>query len=143
MNRSLLSSLCCWLVAGISPAAEPDAKGPADLIIHHANVLTLDDKSRVFEAIAVKDGRIIGLGNDDSIFKLGGPKTRVIDADSRTVLPGLYDSHVHPLSAATSELAAPIPNLESLKDVFAYIRKQAAATPEGEWIVVRFAFPTR
>ena len=64
--------------SGGSDAAEPDAKGPADLIIHHANVLTLDEKSRVFEAIAVKDGRIIGLGNDDSIFKLGGPKTRVI-----------------------------------------------------------------
>lgn len=143
MKRSLLPLLCCSLFPGNLPAAAPDAKGPADLIIHHANVITLDDKSRVFEAIAVKDGRVIGLGNDESIFKLSGPKTRVIDADSRTVLPGLYDSHVHPLSAATSELAGPIPNLESLKDVFAYIRKQAKATPEGEWIVVRYAFPTR
>jgi predicted amidohydrolase YtcJ len=59
------------------------------------------------------------------------------------VLPGLYDSHVHPVGAALSELAGPLPNLESLKDVFAYIRKQAAVTPEGDWIVLRYAFPTR
>ncbi len=58
-------------------------------------------------------------------------------------MPGLYDSHVHPLDAATSEAAGPLPNLRSLKDVFTYIRKRAAVTPKGEWIVVRYAFPTR
>ena len=71
------------------------------------------------------------------------PKTRLIDAGGRTVLPGLYDSHVHPVSAALSELREPLPVLKSLKDVFAYVRKQAAKTPEGEWIIVRYAFPTR
>ena len=59
------------------------------------------------------------------------------------MLPGLYDSHVHPVSAAISEWNAPLPSLNSLRDVFAYIRKQAATTPRGEWIVVRYAFPTR
>src|SRR3954454_24429175 len=98
MKRTLFSLLCCcWLIPNFLLAADPDKKGPADLIIHHANVLTLDEKSHVFDAIAIKDGRIIGLGNDDTISKLGGPKTRVLDADARTVLPGLYDSHVHPL----------------------------------------------
>src|SRR5262249_28151845 len=43
----------------------------------------------------------------------------------------------------TSELTAPLPDLRSLKDIFAHIKKQAATKPEGEWIVVRFAFPTR
>jgi predicted amidohydrolase YtcJ len=115
----------------------------ADLIIHHAKVVTLDAKARIFEAVAVKDGRIMALGDDQTIFKLKGKDTRVIDADGRTVLPGLYDSHVHPLSAATSELAAPIPRLDSLADVFGHIKKKAATLPEGEWIVMRFAFPTR
>src|SRR5438105_11812333 len=107
------------------------SKDGADLIIHHASVVTVDDKSRVFEAIAVKDGRVLALGDDETIFKLRGPKTDVIDADGNSVLPGLYDSHVHPVSAALSELRAPLPNLKSLPDVFAYIRKQAATTPRG------------
>jgi predicted amidohydrolase YtcJ len=116
---------------------------PADLVIHHAKIVTGDGQARTVEAIAVKDSRILALGDDETIFKHVGPKTRVIDADGQTVLPGLYDSHMHPVMAATSELAGPLPNPQSLQDVFAYIRKKAAATPPGEWIVVRFIFPTR
>src|SRR5947209_3357814 len=92
---------------------------PADLLIHHAKVVTLDARSRTYEALAVRDGRILALGDDEAIFKLGGPKTRVLDADGRTILPGLYDSHTHPVSAATSELHETLPVFRSLADVFA------------------------
>ena len=136
-----LTLVCLALPTAGRGADEP--KGPADLIVHHAKVVTVDDKFTTAEAVAVKDGRIVAVGDDDAVFRWAGPKTRVIDADSHTVLPGLYDSHVHPLDAATSELDAPLPNLRSLKDVFAYIRRRAAVTPKGEWIVVRYAFPTR
>src|SRR5207248_3338707 len=88
-------------------------------------------------------GRIVAVGGDKAVLRHKGPKTRVIDAGGRTVLPGLYDSHVHPVGAATSELTEPIPNLKSLEDVFAHIRKKASELPAGEWIVLRFAFPTR
>jgi predicted amidohydrolase YtcJ len=141
MKRCLLLALALGLPA--SAPAEPPAKGPADLIVHHAHIVTLDARSRTFEALAVKDGRIIALGRDEEIFKLQGPKTRIIDADARTVLPGLYDSHVHPVGAAMSEAVAPLPRLTSLEDVFAHIKKQADATPKGDWIVLRFVFPTR
>jgi predicted amidohydrolase YtcJ len=122
-------------------AAQP--RQPADLIFHHAKVVSVDAKFRIFEAIAVRDGRVLALGEDEAVLKWAGPKTRVIDTDGRTILPGLYDSHVHPLSAATSELEGPLPVLHSLKDVFASIRKQAEKKPAGEWIIVRYAFPTR
>src|SRR5262245_61149196 len=129
------------LLGGVGPARADDE--PADLIIHHAKVVTADAQFRVVEALAVRDGRIVALGDDENILRLKGPNTRVIDADLYTVLPGLYDSHTHPTGAALSELAAPLPNLKSLKDVFDHIRKKAAETLEGEWIVVRYAFPTR
>jgi predicted amidohydrolase YtcJ len=141
MNRCLLPGLLLVLASPV--AAEPPAKGPADLIVHHAKVVSVDDKFHIFEAVAVKDGRILALGEDEEVFKLSGPKTRIIDADGHTVLPGLYDSHMHPVGAAVSELAGPLPKLDSLKDLFVYVRKQAAATPEGDWIVLRYAFPTR
>ncbi|HEV3117838.1 MAG TPA: amidohydrolase, partial [Gemmataceae bacterium] len=122
---------------------QQQAEKSADLVIHHAKIVTLDEKSSIFEAIAVRDGRIVALGEDEAVLRNAGPNTQVIDADGRTVLPGLYDSHVHPLSAATSEMRDALPVLNSLGDVFAYIRKKAATTPQGEWIVVRYAFPTR
>ena len=61
----------------------------------------------------------------------------------KTVMPGLYDSHTHPLGAATSELDESLPALKSLEDVFAYLKKKTTELPKGEWIVMRFAFPTR
>jgi predicted amidohydrolase YtcJ len=119
------------------------ANEPADLIVHNAKVVTVDAKFTVAPAIAVKNGEILAVGDDETILKRKGPKTLVIDAAGQMVLPGLYDSHVHPVGAALSELKAPLPVLKSLKDVFAYIRKQAETTPAGDWIVVRYAFPTR
>ncbi len=119
------------------------AAEPADLIVHKAKVVTVDAKFSIAEAIAVRDGRIVAVGANDDILKRRGPKTRVIDAAGKTVLPGLYDSHVHPLGAATSELDAPLPRLKSLNDAFEYLRKKAATTPEGDWIVLYYAFPTR
>jgi predicted amidohydrolase YtcJ len=138
MKYSLL--VPALLLSGIQGVC---AAEPADLILHKAKVVTVDAKFSIAEAIAVRDGRIVAVGANDDVLKLRGPKTRVIDAAGKTVLPGLYDSHVHPVGAATSELNAPLPRLRSLNDAFDYIRKKAAETPEGNWIVLHYAFPTR
>ncbi len=119
------------------------AAEPADMIIHHAKLVTLDAKSNVTEAIAIRDGRIIAVGEDGEILALQGPKTRVIDANSRMVMPGLFDSHVHPNGAALSEVGEPLPNLKSITEVLDHIKAKAATIPEGSWIVIRYAFPTR
>src|SRR5205814_8848749 len=125
----------------ITPAEQPAE--PADLILHHAKVLTVDAKFTIADAIAIKGDRIVAVGKDDAILKHNGPKTRLIDLKGKTVLPGLYDSHTHPTGAATSEFDEEIPYLKGLDDVFSYIRKKTKELPEGDWIVLRFAFPTR
>ncbi len=136
--RRLLLPFCALLG---SCAGTPDA--PADLIIHHAKVITVDASFTIAEAIAVRGGRIVAVGDDADVFRLAGPSTQVIDAEGYPVLPGLYDSHVHIVGAATSELEEPIPELATLEDAFGFIRKKAAELPAGEWIVLRYAFATR
>src|SRR5262245_20482113 len=76
-------------------AATPPSP-PPDLIVHNAKIVTLDDKSRIAQALAVRDGRILAVGDNAAILKLRGPATKTLDARGKTVLPGLYDSHVHP-----------------------------------------------
>lgn len=125
----------------IVPAEGKDE--PPDLIVHHAKILTADERFTIAEALAIRGERIVAVGSDEDILKLRGPQTKSLDMQGRNVLPGLYDSHIHPVGAATSELGEPLPYLQSLKDVFAYIRKKTQELPEGEWIVLRFAFPTR
>ena len=125
-----------------TPAAAP--VGVADLIVHHAKLLTVDGAFTIAEAMAVKDGRIVAVGSDEDIFRwVEQGKTRVLDAEGHPVMPGLYDSHVHLQGASTSELSAPLPEFKSLQDVYAFIRKKAAELPETAWIVVPYAFPTR
>ncbi|HYT93225.1 MAG TPA: amidohydrolase family protein, partial [Gemmataceae bacterium] len=144
--RSLLllwGAFCALSLIDVEIVAEAGGQAAADLIIHRGKVITVDAKFRIAQALAIKDGVIIAVGEDAAVLKHKGPKTRVLDAAGRTVLPGLYDSHTHPVGAATSELDEPLPNLKSLEDVFAHIRKKASELPEGDWIVLRFAFPTR
>jgi predicted amidohydrolase YtcJ len=116
---------------------------PADLIVVNANVLTLDAKNTTATAVAVQDGKLIAVGSDADVKKLAGPKTVTIDAGGKTLLPGLYDSHVHPIGVVNTELGDPPPVIRSLKDAFAVIRARAKEKPKGQWIVLRFVFPTR
>jgi predicted amidohydrolase YtcJ len=133
----LLLFVCC------SATLAADATQPADFIIHNASVVTVDAKFRLVQAVAARDGRIVVAGTNKEALALKGPKTLVIDAKGRMVLPGLMDSHVHPISMVTTELADPPPVINSFKDAFDHIRKAVKTTPKGHWIVVRYAFPTR
>jgi len=67
----------------------------------------------------------------------------LINLRGRTVLPGLIDSHLHPLEGGLSEFREPLPPLNSYAAIQDYIRAQARKTPKGQWIIVPRTFPTR
>src|SRR5512144_2545055 len=68
---------------------------PADLALTGATVLTMDDADTRAQAVAVRDGVIVGVGADHDVQTLIGPGTRVLDCRGRTVTPGFIDSHTH------------------------------------------------
>lgn len=115
----------------------------ADLILHHGRIVTVDADFSIAEALAVKDGRVLKAGSNDEVLQMRGPKTASIDLAGRMVLPGLIDSHVHPGAACMTEFDHPVPEMESMADVLAYVRSRAEVLAEGEWIVVRQVFITR
>ena len=67
-----------------------------EIILHNAKIATNGVPSFV-EAIAISDGRVTATGGNEEILRLRGPSTRVIDGQRRTVIPGLNDSHMHPI----------------------------------------------
>ncbi|MBY0526125.1 MAG: amidohydrolase, partial [Gemmataceae bacterium] len=115
----------------------------ADLILHNGKVVTVDKRFSVHQAIAVKDGKVLKVGSDADVLKTKGEKTEIHDLKGKTVLPGLIDSHVHPGDACMTEFDHPIPVMEGIADVLAYISGRAKALSEGEWIVVSQVFITR
>lgn len=119
------------------------AAQPADLILHNARILTVDARFTVAQAAAIRDGRFVAVGSNAGVLRQRGPNTRTVDLRGRTVLPGLYDSHVHAPGAGLSEYRQPLPKLDSFAAVQKYLRSQAAITPKGEWITVPRTFPTR
>ncbi len=136
----LLRMLLVLLVVGCVAAAQ-DA--PADLILHHGRVVTVDRRFAIHSAIAVRGGKIVRTGSDAQVLSLRGPQTRVEDLQGKTVLPGLIDSHTHPTGACMTEADHPIPMMTRVPDVLRYIRTRSAFVPKGDWIQVRQVFITR
>lgn len=131
------------LLASPVPCVRAQPNTPADLIVYNGKVLTVDAKFSTAEAVAVRGGKVVAVGTSADVLKLKNDKTRVIDAAGNTVMPGLYDSHTHPTGAAGSEVGDPIPLLRSIPEVLDFIKKRAGELPEGKWIVIQYAFPTR
>jgi predicted amidohydrolase YtcJ len=148
MTRLLsLPGLACALAFAVilTRAQGPRAavEAPADLAIVHATILTLDPQSRVAEALAIRGGRIVAVGTTTAVRQAIGPATKVIDAEGRTVIPGLIDSHVHAIDVARAEAAAPYRELTSIEDIQNWVRETARHTPAGRWIWTPRLFPTR
>ena len=68
----------------------------ADTVFINGKVITVDDKNSVASAVAVKNGLIQRVGNDEVVRETIGDLTKVIDLEGKTLLPGLIDSHMHP-----------------------------------------------
>jgi len=134
MNKTLL---CMMFLPGMLMAQD------ADLIITNARVATVDKNFTIAEAMAIKDGKILATGSSAEVLKHKGSKTTVRDLAGKLVLPGLIDSHVHPMGAAMHEFDHPIPPFETIQDVLDYIKARAKVLPKGEWIVLRQVFITR
>src|SRR5258707_5882914 len=109
---------------------------PADTILHNAKIATNSLPSFV-DALAITDGRITATGNARDIFRLRGPATKVIDANRRTVIPGLNDSHMHPIRAGLSyNMELRWDGVPSVADALRMLKDQAQRTSPPQWVRV-------
>lgn len=128
----------CLVIAGWVCGAAPWAQAqPADLIVENARVATLDAASRMAEALAVREGRLLAVGSNATVRALAGPGTRRIDAGGRTVIPGLIDSHLHAVRAALS-YATEVNwiGAATIDEAMARLREAARSGGPGRWIIV-------
>ena len=89
------------------------ASKPADTIYRNGYVYTVNAKDSVQQALAVRGGRIVYVGDNDGVKALTGKKTEVIDLQGRMLMPGLIDGHMHPQSGGSRLLNCSL-NYESM-----------------------------
>ncbi len=121
--------------AGEPPAPAPQARGAgieADLIVVNAVVHTMDTAQPRAEALAVKNERFLAVGSSADIRNLASARTRVIDAQRMTVVPGFIDTHCHP--SGVNELFEVNANVRTVTELQANLKKKASATPAGFWV---------
>jgi len=91
------AALLCLFLAG--PGSDLAIAQP-DLILHNGKIVTVDEEFSSAEALAVQSDRITAVGTDSEVRALATPTTQLVDLEGKTVLPGLIDSHTHPLRGA-------------------------------------------
>lgn len=106
-----------------------------DLVLLNARVHTMDAAGRVAEAIALKNGRIMAVGDTKSVRALARASTTQHDLAGLHLLPGFYDSHNHLRATGLNFFAVDLSATRTVADVLGAIAARAAITPHGEWVV--------
>ena len=119
--------------ARAEPPPSP-AAGPADLILTHGRIYTVDAQKPWAQALAIRGDRILAVGGDKEIGALAGPRTRVIDLRGKFALPGFNDAHVHIEATGALLVGANLLDVHEPKAFVERVRAAAAQLPRGSWI---------
>ena len=116
----------------VSPSPPPTPR--ADLVLRGGRVHTLDSQAPTASAIAIKDGRIVAVGDGDAVKTWIGPQTRMVELSGRTVVPGLVDSHLHLIGLGKRRTELNLVGTTSLEGVLAKLKAAVKNTPANGWV---------
>ncbi|MCC6791146.1 MAG: amidohydrolase [Thermomicrobiales bacterium] len=108
-----------------------------DLILTNAVVHTVNAHDLTATAVAIKDGRFIGVGADDEMRDLAGFGSTVEDMGGATVIPGLIDAHNHLLMTGQILNQIQLYDCRSIGEIRERVAARARQLPPGSWILGR------
>jgi len=104
-----------------------------DMIVHHAQIYTVDNQFSTAEAMAVQDGKIVAVGTNDAILK-EYTSDSVVNAGGAVVYPGFIDAHAHFVGYGQSLFAVDLMFVNSWEEVINRVKDFAAKHPGTSWI---------
>jgi predicted amidohydrolase YtcJ len=119
-------------------AQEPMTK-TADIIIENASVLTMDARRPRANAVALRGGTILGVGDLQEMAAFASPSTRRIDAGGASVLPGFVESHIHLFAGGAQLGSLSLAGLSGFDPIAAAIRGRAATEASAPILLVEQA----
>jgi predicted amidohydrolase YtcJ len=125
LSALLLFATILWSCGG---------KQEADLIIYNATVYTVDDDFSVVSALAVKDGKFIGVGNDADILE-DFESAEMLNLEGAPVYPGLIDAHAHFYRYGLGLKNANLVGTKSFDEVLDLLQAHREKYPDEEWLL--------
>src|SRR5271154_4783721 len=107
-----------------------------DMILHNAKIATNATPS-LAEAVAIAGGRVVAAGSEETILRMRDAGTTIVDCKRRTMIPGINDSHMHPIRGGlhfNPELRWE--GVPSLAEALSMLKEQAERTPAPQWVRV-------
>lgn len=109
------------------------------VILINARILTVDDTFSEASAMAIKDGKIVSVGDEKQVREAADDDSEVIDCNGRTILPGFIEPHMHffPIaSIGRLENIGPF-RFDTVKEAIAQLKTIAKAAGLDDWIMGR------
>ncbi|MDP2528960.1 MAG: amidohydrolase [Candidatus Palauibacterales bacterium] len=110
-------------------------RGPADLVLEHGKVVTVDSAQPRAEALAIRNRRIVAVGSDAAIARYVGPDTKVVDLRGRLAIPGFIDAHAHFMGLGESLKQLDLMGAPTWSDIVRKVAEAAKEAKPGEWIL--------
>ena len=106
-------------------------------IYFNANIITVDNKESIKEAMLIENGKIKAVGTNDEVLCLLDDNTEKIDLKGKTILPGFIDPHGHIVATSQVLMIVPLGEATSKEDVIKRLKDYHENTdlPEGAWII--------
>ena len=104
------------------------------MVLYNGKVLTADDDFTIVEALAIRDGKFLARGMTSDILPLAGPKTRRIDLQGKTVVPGFIESHMHGWQGQTLRRGLAAIVFTTLEQGLEQLRKEVVEQPAGKYL---------
>jgi predicted amidohydrolase YtcJ len=127
-RRSFIASLGAF-------ALLPLERSEPQTILYNGNFFTIDPRRPRAQAAAISDGRILAVGTNAEVRAFASARTVKVDLAGQTVLPGFIDAHSHPAVSGRLHLREVDCDLRSIREIQAALRRRAAETPPGKWVL--------
>ncbi|MBK8582950.1 MAG: amidohydrolase [Flavobacteriales bacterium] len=136
LETNTLRSLKFLLIPALLFSACAYKNKEADLVVRNARIISMDAGGQEYQAMAIKDGRILELGAEQQILNRYSAK-ETFDAQTQTIYPGFIDGHCHFLGYGLNEQKVNLAGAKSWREVLARVRAYADAHPGTGWILGR------
>ncbi len=136
----IIASVLAACTNTVAPPTNMASPPPADVVVRGGPIRTMNPAQPVVQAVAIRDGKIVALGDERTVQLWTNKDTRIIDLAGRMAMPGLNDSHVH-LEMAALDLVTYACEFEptaTLDVLLATVKQCAEGKSADAWIVGQY-----